>query len=66
MFKNNIELAAWCKEKAGCPYWYGTFGQTASESLLQQKKAQYPKHYADSRLKKCAVISDVRSLTAWV
>ncbi|MGI6773434.1 MAG: dockerin type I domain-containing protein [Acutalibacteraceae bacterium] len=52
MFKNNIELAAWCKEKAGCPYWYGTFGQTASESLLQQKKAQYPKHYADSRLKK--------------
>lgn len=52
MFKNNIELAAWCISKVGCPYWYGTFGQIASESLLKQKRKQYPSHYTDARLAK--------------
>lgn len=27
------------------PYWYGTFGQIASESLYQQKKEQYSSQY---------------------
>ena len=29
----------------GKPYWYGTFGQMATESLLRQKSAQYPRYY---------------------
>lgn len=29
----------------GKPYWYGTFGQTASAALLAQKRAQYPERY---------------------
>ena len=29
----------------GNPYWYGTFGQTASAALLTQKRAQYPAYY---------------------
>lgn len=49
--KTAAGLVAYAKSKVGNPYWYGTFGQTASESLLQQKKAQYPKHYGDERLK---------------
>lgn len=31
----------------GTPYWYGTFGQIATESLLNQKKAQYPTYYSN-------------------
>lgn len=31
----------------GKPYWYGTFGHKASESLLRQKAAQYPQYYKD-------------------
>lgn len=29
----------------GKPYWYGTFGQTASAALLAQKRTQYPDRY---------------------
>lgn len=29
----------------GKPYWYGTFGQTASAALLAQKREQYPEYY---------------------
>lgn len=29
----------------GKPYWYGAFGQKATESLLRQKSAQYPTQY---------------------
>lgn len=29
----------------GKPYWYGTFGQTASAALLAQKRTQYPERY---------------------
>lgn len=29
----------------GNPYWWGTFGQIASENLYIQKKKQYPKYY---------------------
>ena len=29
----------------GKPYWYGTFGQTASAGLLAEKRQQYPERY---------------------
>lgn len=43
--KNNIGLVEYCIAQLGKPYWYGTFGQTATESLLRQKSAQYPNQY---------------------
>lgn len=43
--KTNIGLAEYCKAQLGLPYWYGTFGQKATQGLLRQKSAQYPKYY---------------------
>lgn len=43
--KTNLGLAEYCKAQLGKPYWWGTFGQLASESLLRQKSAQYPRYY---------------------
>jgi len=43
--KTNIGLVAYCLNQLGKPYWWGTFGQIASESLYQQKKKQYPSYY---------------------
>lgn len=31
-------------------YWYGTFGQACTESLLTAKAKQYPTHYTDGRM----------------
>ena len=49
--KNNIELVDYCKKlyEAGARYWFGTFGQVASESLWKTKKTQYPSQYKSSR-----------------
>ncbi len=33
------------------PYWWGTFGQIATEGLLRQKSAQYPIYYKDNDFK---------------
>ena len=46
MPKTNAGLVAYAKAQLGNPYWWGTFGQTASASLFNQKRAQYPKEYA--------------------
>lgn len=43
--KTNIGLVAYCLNQLGKPYWWGTFGQIASEILYQQKKKQYPSQY---------------------
>lgn len=43
--KTNTGLVAYAKAQLGKPYWYGTFGQTASASLHASKKKQYPKYY---------------------
>lgn len=43
--KTNIGLVEYCIAQLGKPYWYGTFGQVAAESLLRQKSAQYPRYY---------------------
>ena len=32
--KNNAGLVLYAKAQVGLPYWYGTFGQTASPTLL--------------------------------
>ena len=46
--KTNRGLVEYAKAQVGRPYWYGTYGQTASQSLYNSKKAQYPKYYTAS------------------
>lgn len=43
--KKNAYLVKYAKAQVGKPYWFGTFGQTASEKLLKEKRKQYPKQY---------------------
>lgn len=43
--KTNKGLVAYCELQLGKPYWYGTFGQKASQSLYEYKKKQYPGYY---------------------
>lgn len=45
MSKTNSGLVSYCAAQVGKPYWYGTYGQTASESLYTSKKSQYPSYY---------------------
>lgn len=45
MEKTNSGLIEYCRAQVGRPYWYGTFGNTASASLYAAKKKQYPKKY---------------------
>ena len=50
--KTNLGLVNYCKEQLGKPYWWGTFGQKATESLYNQKKKQYPSQYTADDFKK--------------
>ena len=45
MSKTGQGLAEYAKAQLGKPYWWGTFGQTASAALLTQKRTQYPGYY---------------------
>lgn len=45
MAKTNTGLVEYAKAQLGKPYWFGTFGQTATENLYQSKKKQYPNYY---------------------
>lgn len=45
MAKTNTGLVAYAKAQLGKPYWYGTFGYVASESLYNEKRKQYPERY---------------------
>lgn len=45
MSKTGQGLAEYAKAQLGKPYWWGTFGQTASAALLAQKREQYPEYY---------------------
>ena len=45
---NVQEFCSFVKSKVGCYYWYGTFGQTASKRLYEEKKKQYPNSYTAS------------------
>lgn len=50
--KTNKGLVEYCKAQIGRPYWFGTFGQIASERLLASKCSQYPKQFSSKRVKK--------------
>lgn len=41
-------LVTYVRSQLGRPYWYGTFGQTASAALYRSKKVQYPSQYTAS------------------
>ena len=45
MAKSNLGLVEYAKAQLGLPYWYGTFGQIATETLYKTKKQQYPRYY---------------------
>ena len=45
MSKTAKGLVDYCKAQLGKPYWWGTFGQTATAVLYIQKKDQYPGYY---------------------
>lgn len=45
MSKTNTGLVEYAKAQLGKPYWYGTFGQTATGLLHKSKKKQYPNYY---------------------
>lgn len=51
MAKTNSGLVAYAKAQVGKPYWWGTYGQTADESLYNSKKKQYPSYYTASDFK---------------
>lgn len=51
MAKTNSGLVAYCRAQLGRPYWFGTFGQTASASLYNSKKNQYPEYYTANDFK---------------
>jgi cell wall-associated NlpC family hydrolase len=46
--KTNTGLVEYARAQLGLPYWYGTYGQTASASLFAQKQKQYPNYYTAS------------------
>ena len=45
MAKTSKGLIEYAKAQLGLPYWYGTFGNTGSESLWVSKRKQYPQYY---------------------
>ncbi|MED4061692.1 peptidoglycan-binding domain-containing protein [Priestia megaterium] len=52
MAKTAQGLVDYCKAQVGKPYWFGCFGQTASEALFKTKKKQYPSYYTASDFSK--------------
>lgn len=52
MSKTNTGLVAYAKAQLSKPYWYGTFGNKSTQSLLTAKEKQYPAHYGKDRMPK--------------
>ena len=50
--KNSAGLVLYAKAQVGLPYWYGTFGQTASPTLLNSKRKQFPSYYRSTDFNK--------------
>lgn len=48
----NKQLVSFCKKFLGREYWYGCWGNKATEKLLAEKRKQYPKYYDQSAYKK--------------
>lgn len=53
MAKTNTGLVAYAQANLGNPYWYGTFGQTGTQNLLDSKRNQYPSFYTNARYSEC-------------
>ncbi len=51
MTKTSDGLVSYCKDMLGKPYWYGTYGNTATKSLLASKRKQYTRYYDQSKYK---------------
>jgi hypothetical protein len=51
MIKTASGLVAYARAQLGLPYWYGTYGKTATEDLLERKAEQYPEQFSASRQK---------------
>ena len=51
-------LATFCLQVVGTPYWMGTFGQKASRSLYNQKKADYPQYYPPKSWTEASFVDD--------
>lgn len=51
MAKTNTGLVAYAKANIGNPYWYGTFGQVGTQTLLDSKRKQYPSFYTSAILR---------------
>lgn len=51
MEKKAKDLAAYAAAQLGKPYWYATFGNTASAQLLSSKRKQYPAYYTEGKYK---------------
>ena len=48
--KTNTGLVTYAKAQLGLPYWYATFGNTATLSLLDYKTKQYPNMWNPKRI----------------
>lgn len=48
----NTQLVKYCEQAVGHEYWYGCFGQKATQSLLNSKRKQYPNYYNRSNYNK--------------
>lgn len=59
MYKSSIGLVEYAKAQLSRPYWFGTFGQCATESLWDAKSKQYPKYYSDKRKTKMLERGDI-------
>lgn len=53
MTKTNTGLVSYARANLGNPYWYGTFGQTGTQALLDSKRHQYPSFYTNARYAEC-------------
>lgn len=46
--KTNKGLCEYAEAQLGRPYWYGTFGQKATEHLYDYNRKRFPRYYASS------------------
>lgn len=51
-------LAKFCLEVVGTAYWMGCYGQKASRSLYNQKKADYPQYYPPKSWTEASFVDD--------
>lgn len=56
--RTNTNLALFCKQVIGTPYWFGTFGNKADRSLYNSKKAQYPSYYPPKSWTEASFVDD--------